>query len=91
MLASKPSRNYNRFSSHRDNHYIRIEIDGAMINIPVSDEIYAYWQAQFVRSNPTDLQRNRYAMLKNLIRAAYKEWFMDRSKKEFTRASEGER
>jgi len=91
MLASKPSRDYNRSSSQRDNHLFRIEIDGEMINIPVSDEIYAYCQAQFVRSNPTDLQRKRYATLKNLIRAAYKEGFRDRFKKEFTRASEGER
>jgi hypothetical protein len=52
---------------------IRVEIDGEMIDIPVSAEVYAYWHDQFVRPNPTAQQRKRFSTLMNVVRAAYKE------------------
>ena len=52
---------------------IRVEIDGAIVNIPVSAEVYAYWHDQFVRPNPTPQQRKRFTTLINVLRAAYKE------------------
>lgn len=52
---------------------IRVEIDGETVQIPVSTEIYAYWQEQFVRPNPTAQQRKRFSTLMNIVRAAFKE------------------
>ena len=52
---------------------IRVEIDGATVEIPVSAEVYAYWHDQFVRPNPTPHQRKRFATLMNVVRAAFKE------------------
>jgi hypothetical protein len=53
--------------------HIRVQIDGEEVRIPVSDEVYAYWQAQFVRPNPTHQQRKKFATMMNIVRAAYKE------------------
>lgn len=50
---------------------IRIEIDGVIVRVPVSPEVYAHWHEQFVRPNPTTQQKKRFTTLMNIIRAAY--------------------
>lgn len=62
------------FSSgrHQRQEFIRLEVDGASVQIPVSAEIKAYWNEQFVRPNPTPLQQRRFATFMNVMRAAYK-------------------
>jgi hypothetical protein len=54
-------------------HHIRVEIEGEDVRIPVSGEVFAYWQEQFVRPNPPPQQRKRFSTLMNVVRAAYKE------------------
>jgi hypothetical protein len=58
--------------------HIRAQIDGELVKIPVSEEVYAYWQEQFVRSNPTHQQRKKFSTIMNLIRAAYEEGLRQR-------------
>jgi len=60
------------FSRGPEKH-IRVEIDGQVVRIPVTDEVYAYWQEQFVRPNPTHQQRKRFGTLMSVVRAAYLE------------------
>lgn len=50
---------------------LNIDIDGKKVSIPVDEEIFAYFMAQFYRENPSPLQRKRFATVMNLIRAAY--------------------
>jgi hypothetical protein len=54
-----------------------LNVDGEDIRIPVSGEVHAYWQQQFVRNNPTPQQRQRFATLMNVVRAAYKQGVAD--------------
>jgi len=54
---------------------IRVDIDGETVNIPIDEAVYAYWQEQFVRPNPTPLQRKRFGTLMHVVRAAYKTGF----------------
>jgi len=72
MMSSKHSWDQDNFPLRR---YIRVvnRIDGKVIIIPVSDEVYAHFQEQFVRRNPTHQQYQRYITLKNVIIAAYQE------------------
>lgn len=51
--------------------HIRLEINSRIVSVPVPDDVYAYWHEQFVRTNPTPAQRQRYTTLLNLLRAAY--------------------
>ncbi len=57
--------------------YLRVEIDGRDVQIPVDDAVYQIWQEQFVRGNPTALQRRRFATFMNVVRAAYKKGHED--------------
>ncbi|HSA34151.1 MAG TPA: hypothetical protein P5077_10530 [bacterium] len=50
---------------------IRINFDGSDVKIPVDESVYAYFQQQFFRENPTALQRKRFATVMNVLRAAY--------------------
>lgn len=50
---------------------IRIPVDGTDILIPVDETVYAYFHEQFLRENPTPLQRKRYATITNILREAY--------------------
>ncbi len=50
---------------------IRITINDRTIMIPVSEAVYAYWNEQFIRPNPTAHQRKRLATLMNIVKAAY--------------------
>jgi len=51
---------------------VRIRIDGKDVKITVPREIKAYFDDQFVRPNPTALQKRKYATLMSLLQAAYK-------------------
>lgn len=57
--------------------FIRVTVDGQDVRIPVDDDIYAYWQEQFVRNNPTPQQRKRFGTFMNVVRAAYKKGLKD--------------
>ena len=59
---------------------IRVTIDDADVRIPVDEAVYAYWQEQFVRKNPTPQQRKRFATFMNVVRAAYKKGVADGAK-----------
>lgn len=50
---------------------IRINVDGQNVNIPVDEQIYAYFNEQFLRPNPTNIQRKRFATIMNVLRSAY--------------------
>lgn len=50
---------------------IRVNIDGNDVRIPVDETVYAYFNEQFLRSNPTALQRKKFATILNVLRAAY--------------------
>jgi hypothetical protein len=50
---------------------IRVNIDGTDVHIPVDEGVHAYFHQQFLRQNPTPLQRKRFATIMNVLRAAY--------------------
>jgi hypothetical protein len=50
---------------------IKFDLDGTPVKIPVSADVKAYFDAQFVRANPTALQRKKFATIMNLLRATY--------------------
>ena len=51
--------------------YIRVNIDGQDVRIPVSESVYTQWREQFYRPNPTPLQRSRFGTFINVVKAAY--------------------
>ncbi len=51
---------------------ISFDIDDQRVTIKVPAETKAHFTEQFVRPNPTALQRRKYATVMALIRAAYK-------------------
>lgn len=52
-------------------------IDGTAVYVPVSDAVYAHWDEQFVRPNPSDAQKKRFKTLMNVARAAYRKGQQD--------------
>ena len=50
---------------------IELKIGREIAQIWVTPEVKAYFNQQFVRSNPTELQKKRYVTMMNLMRAAY--------------------
>jgi hypothetical protein len=50
---------------------IRLRIDDKTVLIPIDDDIYAYFNQQFVRPKPSALQKQKYTTIMNLLRAAY--------------------
>ena len=50
---------------------VRIKHDGSDVLIPVDEGVYAYFREQFLRQNPTSLQRKRFSTIMNVLRAAY--------------------
>ena len=50
---------------------IQLNIDGKRVGVTVPSEVKAYFNQQFSRSNPTVLQKKKYATIMNLMRAAY--------------------
>jgi hypothetical protein len=67
-------------TSEKQKRFIRLNVDGEDVRIPVDNEVYAYWQQQFVRPNPTRQQRQRFATLINVVRAAYEKGREDATK-----------
>ena len=51
---------------------IDIFIDDKKVKINVPAEVKAHFSDQFVRANPTALQKKKYVTLMSLLRAAYK-------------------
>lgn len=50
---------------------IKVNVDGVDIYIPVDEDVYTYFQEQFSRQQPTQLQRKKFATIMNLLRVAY--------------------
>lgn len=50
---------------------LNLRIGDETIRVPISRELKAYFEEQFVRPNPTPQQRRRYSTLMNLLRSAY--------------------
>jgi hypothetical protein len=50
---------------------VRINIDGQTVNVPVDESVFTYFKEQFIRENPTPLQKKRFATVMNVLRAAY--------------------
>ena len=50
---------------------IELKIGREVTQIWVTPEVKAYFNQQFVRGNPTELQKKRYVTMMNLMRAAY--------------------
>jgi hypothetical protein len=59
-----------RFQNKPKKH-IRVNIDGRQVVIPVDAAVHAYWNEQFLRENPTPMQKKRFTTLMNVIRSAY--------------------
>ena len=55
----------------------KLSIDGQQVNIPVPEDIFAHLQNQFMSKKTTPQQKQRYATMINLVRAAYKKGFAD--------------
>ncbi len=51
--------------------FVEINVDGQNVRVPLSPEVKAYFNEQFVRPNPTPAQRKKFATVMNLLRAAY--------------------
>ena len=47
------------------------------VSIPVDEAIFTHYQNQFCRGNPSQLQKQRFNTLLNLMRAAYKQGIKD--------------
>jgi hypothetical protein len=60
---------------------ITFDLDGRRVSVPVDAEVKAYFDSQFVRSNPTSQQRKRFSTLMNLLRAAYRKGLDDATAK----------
>ena len=59
---------------------IQFDLDGSRVSIVVPIEVKAHFDEQFSRTNPTTLQKKKYATVMNLMRAAYKQGKKDGSK-----------
>jgi hypothetical protein len=57
-----------------------VNIGGVSVNIPVDEEVHAYFKEQFLRQNPTPLQRRKWATIMNVLQAAYLKGFSDGKK-----------
>jgi len=49
----------------------KLNVNGTDVTISVDEAVFAHYQNQFVRKNPTDLQRKAFSTLMALMRAAY--------------------
>ena len=49
----------------------KLVLDGIEIKIPVDSDLFAHFQNQFSRPNPSPAQKKKYATLVGLMRAAY--------------------
>ena len=56
---------------------IKINIDGKDVGVPIDQSVYAYFSEQFLRENPTPRQRQRFATIMNVARAAYQKGYVD--------------
>ena len=50
-----------------------LNVDGVNVQIPCDDALFANYQNQFYRPNPTAQQRTRFATLMSLMRASYEQ------------------
>ena len=50
---------------------IMVYVDGKKVFIPVDESVYAYFKDQFLRKNPTTMQKHRFITIMSVIRAAY--------------------
>ena len=51
---------------------ITFPVDGQTVTVAVPKEIKAHFRNQFVRANPSPLQKQKYRTLMSLLAAAYK-------------------
>lgn len=58
----------------------RVDVDGKSVTIPVDESVFVNYQNQFYRVNPTTAQRQKFATLMSLMRAAYKKGLKDGGK-----------
>jgi hypothetical protein len=49
----------------------KLQVDGKTVSIPVDDEVFAHYKDQLWRESPSKKQRNVFATVMNLMRAAY--------------------
>ena len=67
---------------HGKTKSIRVKLDGNYVNIPVDETVYAYFNEQFLRTNPTALQKKKFATIMNVLRAAYQKGKADGKKEQ---------
>jgi len=51
----------------------KIKVDDQTVTIPVDEAVFVNYQNQFYRENPTGPQKQKFATLMNLMRAAYRQ------------------
>ena len=61
---------------------VKLNVNGVDITIHVPEALFAHYQNQFVRQYPTEKQRNMFATLMSLMRAAYLKGCEDAGKNE---------
>ncbi len=59
---------------------VRLNVDGKDVQIPVGEDVYAYFREQFVRENPTAQQRKKFGTLMNIVQPAYLKELTDGNK-----------
>ena len=58
----------------------KLKVDDSIVTIPVDEAIFTNYQNQFYRENPTTQQKQKFATLMNLMRAAYNKGRADANK-----------
>ena len=49
----------------------KLEVNGELITIPIDEKIFAHYKDQLWRENPSRKQKDVFATVLNLMRAAY--------------------
>lgn len=49
----------------------KLKVNDKDVSIPIDEALFTHYQEQFYRPSPTLQQRNKFATLLNLMRAAY--------------------
>jgi hypothetical protein len=58
----------------------RLDVDNAQVTIPIDEALFAHYQNQFWRDNPTTQQKKKFGTLMSLLRAAYRKGVADGKK-----------
>jgi hypothetical protein len=58
-----------------------LDVDNTQVTVPIDETLFANYQNQFWRENPTAQQKKKFGTLMSLLRAAYRKGVADGKKK----------